>query len=236
MNKPGIRVSRGYDRPVVSPAHPVPAPTREADGTTSDRLLDAAAEVFCERGYDGTTVAEVARRAGLTTGAIYANFRDKAELLLKTIERGSTEVVADMETARDAGVSAADRLLLMARRMVSEPDSTERLLFVEMFSAARRHPDVGRRVTEALSAMEGELARLMERARDDGDLDPVWEAAVLARFCLALGVGFTQLAVAGLPDPDATQWVALAGRIISAVRPPAVAPPAVAPPAVAPPA
>lgn len=189
------------------------------DLSTSDRLLDAAAQVFCERGYDGTTVAEVARRASLTTGAIYANFRDKAELLLKTIERGSSAAVVDMEAARAAGASAADRLLLMARRMVAEPDSTERLLFVEMFSAARRHPDVGRRVAEALSAMEAELAKLMDRARDDGDVDPVWEPAVLARFCLALGVGFTQLAVAGLPDPDAAEWVALAERIISAVRP-----------------
>ena len=177
--------------------------------------------MFCERGYDGTTVAEVARRAGLTTGAIYANFRDKAELLLQTIERGSGDVVTDMEAARDAGVSAADRLLLMAKRMVAEPDTTERLLFVEMFSAARRHPDVGRRVTESLAAMERELSRLMDRARIDGDLDAGWDSGVLARFCLALGVGFTHLAVAGLPDPDPAEWVSLAARIISAVRPPA---------------
>ena len=201
--------------PTAPPVRPLP------DLSTSDRLLDAAAEVFCERGYDGTTVAEVARRAGLTTGAIYANFRDKAELLLKTIERATSAAVVDMEAARAAGASAADRLLLMARRMVSEPDSTERLLFVEMFSAARRHPEVGRRVTEALSAMESELAKLMDKARSDGDVDQMWESAVLARFCLALGVGFTQLAVAGLPDPDASEWVSLAARIIAAVRPPA---------------
>jgi hypothetical protein len=110
-------------------------------------------------------------------------------------------------------------LLLMARRMVSEPDSTERLLFVEMFSAARRHPEVGRRVAEALSAMEAELAKLMDKARADGDVDAKWESGVLAHFCLALGVGFTQLAVAGLPDPDASEWVSLAARIIAAVRP-----------------
>jgi AcrR family transcriptional regulator len=199
--------------PTAPPVRPLP------DLSTSDRLLDAAAEVFCERGYDGTTVAEVARRAGLTTGAIYANFRDKAELLLKTIERATSAAVIDMEAARAAGASPADRLLLMARRMVSEPDSTERLLFVEMFSAARRHPEVGRRVTEALAAMESELAKLMDKARVDGDVDPRWESAVLARFCLALGVGFTQLAVAGLPDPDASEWVSLAARIIAAVRP-----------------
>jgi hypothetical protein len=124
-----------------------------------------------------------------------------------------------MEAAREAGVSAADRLLLMARRMVAEPDSIERLLFVEMFSAARRHPEVGRRVTEAVTAMEGELTRLMERARSDGDLGAEWDARVLARFSLALGVGFTHLAVAGLPDPDPSEWVALVSRLVSSVGP-----------------
>jgi AcrR family transcriptional regulator len=189
------------------------------DSSTRARLLDAAAEVFCERGYEGTTVSEVARRAGLTTGAIYANFRDKAELLLKTIERGSAEVVSDMEAARSQGVSAADRLLLMGRRLIAERNETERRLFVEMFAAARRDPDVGRRVAETLSAMEAALARMMERAKTDGDLGPEWDARVLARFCLSLGVGFTHMAVAGLPDPDPDQWAALTSQLLAALRP-----------------
>lgn len=195
------------------------APPESTSSSTRARLLDAAAEVFSERGYEGTTVAEVARRAGLTTGAIYANFRDKAELLLQTIERDSAEAVADMEAARSAGASATDRLVIMARRLVTQPDTTDRLLFVELFAAARRDPDVGRRVAEMLGAMETELTRLVERARHDGDVDEAWDAATLARFCLALGVGFTQLAVAGLPDPDAAKWAELCVHLVASVRP-----------------
>jgi AcrR family transcriptional regulator len=193
--------------------------TEPSAGTTRDRLLDAAAEVFCERGYDGTTVAEVARRAGLTTGAIYANFRDKAELLLKAIERDSADVVVDMEAARRSGASATDRLVLMADRMVTRQDHTDRLLFVELLAAARRHPDVGQRVTEMLRAIEAELTRLVERARHDGDVDPQWDAATVARFCLALGVGYSELAVAGLPSPDSARWGALAAQVVASVRP-----------------
>jgi AcrR family transcriptional regulator len=51
-----------------------------------DRLVAAAAEVFAEKGYDGAGVAEIAKRAGLTTGAIYGRFTGKAELLLAAIE------------------------------------------------------------------------------------------------------------------------------------------------------
>jgi AcrR family transcriptional regulator len=56
--------------------------------STRQRLLDAATEVFLEKGYEGTRVAEIARRAGLTTGAIYGNFGSKAELLTEALAAG----------------------------------------------------------------------------------------------------------------------------------------------------
>ncbi len=55
---------------------------------TRQRLLDAATDVFLEKGYEGTRVAEIARRAGLTTGAIYGNFESKADLLTAALAAG----------------------------------------------------------------------------------------------------------------------------------------------------
>ena len=46
-----------------------------------DRLLAAAAAEFAARGYAGARVAEIARRAGVTTGAIYSRYRGKTDLL-----------------------------------------------------------------------------------------------------------------------------------------------------------
>src|SRR5437764_13535629 len=54
----------------------------QAPATTRDRILAAAAEVFAERGYDGAAVSDIARRPGVTKGAIYGRFPDKAEQLL----------------------------------------------------------------------------------------------------------------------------------------------------------
>jgi AcrR family transcriptional regulator len=59
-----------------------------APSDTRQRLLDAATEVFLEKGYEGTRVAEIARRAGLTTGAIYGNFGSKADLLTAALAAG----------------------------------------------------------------------------------------------------------------------------------------------------
>jgi len=56
-------------------------------GSTRERLLDAAAKVIARDGYQGARLADVAREAGLTTGAIYSNFRDKQELFLAAFDR-----------------------------------------------------------------------------------------------------------------------------------------------------
>lgn len=58
------------------------------EDSTRQRLLAAATEVFLEKGYEGTRVAEVARRAGLTTGAIYGNFDNKSDLLTAALAAG----------------------------------------------------------------------------------------------------------------------------------------------------
>ena len=49
---------------------------------TRARLIEAAAESIREKGYDRTTLEEVAKRAGMTRGAIYGNFESREDLLL----------------------------------------------------------------------------------------------------------------------------------------------------------
>ncbi|WP_225728459.1 MULTISPECIES: TetR family transcriptional regulator [unclassified Nocardia] len=53
---------------------------------TRAALIDAALRVFAERGYTATTLAAVSERAGVTRGAAYHHFTDKAALFLATVE------------------------------------------------------------------------------------------------------------------------------------------------------
>ena len=63
-------------------------------------LLDAATAEFAARGYEATTVADIAARAGVTTGALYAHFTGKAELLVETIGLASpSEYAATLSRA-----------------------------------------------------------------------------------------------------------------------------------------
>ena len=53
--------------------------------------------MFLEKGYEGTRVAEIARRAGMTTGAIYGNFESKAHLLTAALGAAVDAALASAE-------------------------------------------------------------------------------------------------------------------------------------------
>lgn len=61
---------------------------RRADGELSrNRILDAAAEIAVERGYDGTSIGSVSAKCGLPASSIYWHFKDKDDLIAAVIER-----------------------------------------------------------------------------------------------------------------------------------------------------
>ena len=60
---------------------------RKRDGTTKDRILDAAEEIFSSRGFDGTKVQEIATAAGVNKAMLYYYFKDKDDLLVSVIGR-----------------------------------------------------------------------------------------------------------------------------------------------------
>ncbi|MFJ9011912.1 TetR/AcrR family transcriptional regulator [Streptomyces canus] len=63
-----------------------------------ERLVVAAVDLFTEQGYDATTVAQIAERAGVTKSTFFRHFPDKRELLVagqETLSRLLTEGIAD---------------------------------------------------------------------------------------------------------------------------------------------
>lgn len=77
------------------------------------RILDAAEDLFARRGYDATSLAEVAEAADITKAVIYEHFGTKAELYILVLEQKSSELVAlvyERMDALDAPDSAEDSL------------------------------------------------------------------------------------------------------------------------------
>src|SRR5262245_26379134 len=178
-------------------------------GTTRERLIEAAADVIAEQGYDRAGVQEIARRAGLTNGAIYANFRDKSELLAEAVEVGLVRLFGRMDDARRAGSSAAQVIELIGRTLALNTTGRNRMLVSEALAAARRDPDVGVRVRQLLTTLENHVTDVVGEAREDGDIADDVDPATLARFGVALAIGYHVIYAAAMPEPDHAAWTRL---------------------------
>ena len=125
--------------------------TREQSRSqTRLRLLDAAEELFAERGFGGTSLEQVAERAGFTRGAVYWNFEDKTELFAAVVERRSAARVEIVQAL--AGAQRRDQSLLDALRSndADAPEDATRwhLLAIEELAQALRIPEERKRVAQ----------------------------------------------------------------------------------------
>jgi AcrR family transcriptional regulator len=75
---------------------------------TRRRLLDAAEQVFAERGFHGASIEEIAGRAGFSSGAFYSNFDDKQELFLALFDRRTEAQLAAVAELMHTNPAPAD--------------------------------------------------------------------------------------------------------------------------------
>src|SRR5215831_9667935 len=82
---------------------------------TRAKLIEAAAQVIGEKGYERLTLGEVARRAGMTRGAIYGNFKNREELILAVVSTRWQPIAP----AWRPGASLKEQLRLLGEAVVA---------------------------------------------------------------------------------------------------------------------
>jgi AcrR family transcriptional regulator len=209
---------------------PVAAPVAPGDADPiREKLIAAAAEVFAEKGYEGAGVAEIARRAGYTTGAIYGRFTGKAELLLAAIEAHQDSELDRLFNEHRFEGKVTDILTTVGSHLVTDELGPNSALLLEAFMAARRDPEVRQRVRESLDLRGDRLADLVTEAQATGAIDPALDKEALVRFCHALGFGFLLFRAVELDLPAPEPWEQLIAFLVDSLdvssHPPAAEPP-----------
>jgi AcrR family transcriptional regulator len=169
---------------------------------TRTRLLDAAAKVFAERGYQSASVDEIAAAAGLSKGAVYWNFASKDELFHALLDERIDRPIAD--TAEVLRTAPTDKPIdpEVANRW-QELLGTERevlLLSLEHWAQAVRDPQLRERYATRQRNLRDVLAdglRTRVRRTDAPRFSIPAEDVASAYLALAQGIGLQRLA-----DPD----------------------------------
>jgi len=186
---------------------------------TRERLLDAAETVFRHRGVTRTSLAEIATAAGVTRGAVYWHFKDKAALfhamcdratlpLDALFERASETASTDpLTTLRDLCVGALQRLAVDARtQVVFEVIFHKTELVDELAGIATSHEN------ERCQCL-GQIEAIIRRCAELGELPPEIDTSLAAQGLNALMVGIMHEWVL---DPAAYDLASAAPALIDA--------------------
>ena len=219
--------------PAAEEAEPTPADqlgvVAAGDGSgdvdpLGTRLLQAASAEFADRGYAGARVADIARRAGVTTGAIYSRYRGKSDLLAAALADATADEFDALFADHRFQGRMEDILLIAGSHLVerSHGDDEETVtpgMLLESFAAARHEPDVAKIMRAGMDQRRGSLEEIVEAAKADGGIDASLDTAAVVTFCHAVGLGFLLLEVLDSPLPETDAWEALIGRLVEAVAP-----------------
>lgn len=181
---------------------------------TKARLIEAAAEVFAERGYEGARLADIAEAAGLSTGAIYAHYANKAELLLTAIAARSagaveTTVGGDRKSVLDTLARSGSNL---------NRGSDESLLLLEGVVAGRRDPELAAVLREHLELRQSQLAERVRAEQADGTVRRNTRADAVAHLSVLLGLGSLVARALELEAPSDDDWSAVIGGMVDSIR------------------
>lgn len=155
-------------------------------GNRAPALIEAAEELFFRKGYGGTTMEQVSRRAGFSKRTVYLYFKNKDELFLTVASRGLAELQAALQQVSLEGLGYDEAIAAIMEvyiRFATESPAYFRIAFQE--ATKEMMANVGDEVRERVASQERAClavpARVVEQGIAEGIVPPVdpEEAAIV---------------------------------------------------------
>ena len=176
----------------------------ERQARTRDALLSSAAKLFRQLGLEGTSVEQIAREAGYTKGAFYANFESKEDLFLVMLDEKFAANEERLDGALSGGGPPAEAARAAAEEFVrfvwSDPDWPK--LFFEFTAYAGRNERFRRALAERYARTQRRMTERFRRFSDELGVEPPFPLEQIATmvFCMANGFVMEQLIEPGLSE------------------------------------
>jgi AcrR family transcriptional regulator len=191
--------------------------TRTTDRAQATRatLIDVAAETFEQEGYGATSVRDLAERSDMTTGAIYAHFRGKANLLAEAVKERLQRDLEEYGRRRYGKAPLADWLARNFRDYRHR--RAMRALLVEGAAAARTDEHARELLREVLASKQVEWSAIYRELWSTERLDPDVDPATFMELLWAAELGFGVLEACGIEPPKPNVLARTVGRIVSSL-------------------
>jgi AcrR family transcriptional regulator len=201
------------DATTTAPASAARVTQAERRARSRSALLEAAARGLSRYGYGHLRLQEVAREAGYTRGALYHQFKDKADLALAVIDWVHENWMREVGEPARREPDPVSELIALARghAVFCRRDIARVVMALRVEFSGQDHP-VGREIERVSEAGIKRVTRLIQAGRRDGSIPPGPPAGTVALAFMGALEG-TVIAVAGQAPHDEE----LAARVAAGV-------------------
>lgn len=198
-------------------------PRQERSIESTERLIEAATDLFLERGYAATTVAAIGDRAGFSRGIVAARFGSKERLAWAVVAKATrdwNDAFADHDPSGTGLDAVVEFIRISQRNMVTDP--TSRLVLERLYSeSAGPLAPLHGRFEDGLREFQALVARFIRRGINDGSIRPEIDPDEYAGVLIAQlrGVGYQWFLFPGHVDPVAFHDVII-DQVVTWLSPP----------------
>ena len=196
-----------------------PQPARDA--TTVDRLMEAAAHAFAEKGFHATTTRDIASGAGLSPAGVYVHFGSKEDLLFNLSRSGHQSALQLLRDALEGVEGSAERLAVAMNRFSAWHAEQYQLAKVVQYEHQHLTPEHRAVVLGLRKDIDAQIRQVLEHGVAAGDfhVDDIGDTA-LALLSMAVDVArWYSPTIKRTPQEIGETNAALALRLVGAGRP-----------------
>jgi AcrR family transcriptional regulator len=139
-----------------------------------ERIMEEAARLFVDRGYNGISMRELAQATGISKAGLYYHFQDKEDLFLAILNENLDQMGAIIRRCRQAGGSAREQISAVMREIFAsapEQRSIIRLANQEMANLSQQARTAFARIYQ--DKFIGQLAAIFQEGMDRHELRPM---------------------------------------------------------------
>lgn len=166
-------------------------PRPDVSAERKPQILQAAAQVFLQKGFNATHMKDIARQAGLSVGNLYRYFPAKLDISLALMSFFLEPSTQMLESLPSQPGSVRQRLQQAFTEELEVETSVELTLYSEMYHLAHSEPRIRQLLTQYNQRSQQSMAALLRQGIERGEIRPI-EPDLIA-FCLqAIFDGFMQ--------------------------------------------
>jgi TetR/AcrR family transcriptional repressor of nem operon len=178
-----------------------------------DAVLDTAMELFWQRGYEATSLADLLDVMGLSRSSFYRSFKSKHELFLCCLDRYRVKTTADLRQRLDRAASGRDfieeALYWAIEEVVESADPRGCLIMNTATEFAQRDGPISRAVADGLDDYRAIFLEAIERGRAEGSIEPPQDDRLMANYLVTTMSGLRTMVKAGTDGATLNGMVAV---------------------------